>query len=127
MEQNGTNAQKWRFVAWGNNIGQTVSDGRYHIVSAVDASRNKGLDVANGVKDNGANIQIYDNMIDHNQTFQINYLGNGYYKIINVNSGRSLDVDGAGTKREQTSNNMIMLGLTNNNGLLNNQQMVGLI
>ena len=72
----------------------TISDGEYHIVSALDSS--KALDVCNQSKDNTANIQIYSNLADGTETFHITYIGNGAYKIINSNSGRCLDVDGAG-------------------------------
>ena len=92
---NGTPAQKWRFIAWGGNSGQTIKDGEYHIVSALDEA--KGLDVAEGKKDNKVNIQLYGNVDDDKQTFNVIYLGNGYYKIINTNSGKSLDMEGEGT------------------------------
>ena len=95
---NGSDAQRWRFVAWGDNVGETVSEGRYHIVSAVDEAK-KGLDVYCGVKDSGANIRIYDNLNDDSQTFDLTYLGRGYYKIVNTNSGKSLDVQNADTKK----------------------------
>ena len=95
---NGSDAQRWRFVAWGDNIGETVSEGRYHIVSALDGAT-KGLDVYCAAKDNGTNIQISDNLNDDKQTFDLTYLGKGYYKIINTNSGKSLDVQAAGTKQ----------------------------
>ena len=96
--ENGSDAQRWRFVAWGDNIGETVSEGRYHIVSALDGAT-KGLDVYCGEMDSGANIQIYDNLDDDSQTFELTYLGEGYYKIINTNSGKSLDVESADTKK----------------------------
>ena len=96
--KNGSDAQRWRFVAWGKNVGETVSEGRYHIVSALDGAT-KGLDVYCGEKDSGANIQIYDNLDDDSQTFELTYLGEGYYKIINTNSGKSLDVESADTKK----------------------------
>ena len=73
---------------------RTISDGEYHIISALDSS--KALDVAWGSKENGANIQLYDNLENGDQTFYVTYLGNGAYKIVNSNSGRCLDVDAAG-------------------------------
>ena len=83
-------AQKWRFIAWGNNTGQTIPNGRYHILSGVETS--KGLDVYQGGTSNLTNVQLYKNNRSVNQTFDITYLGSGYYKIIDINSGKSLDV-----------------------------------
>ena len=94
---NGTAGQKWRFLAWGNSTGQTVRNGDYHIVSALDGS--KGLDVSNAVTDNGTNIQLYSNLSDDKQTFRVTYLGDGYYKIENTYTGKGLDMDAAGTKK----------------------------
>ena len=85
-------AQKWRFIAWGNNTGQTIPNGRYHILSGVETS--KGLDVYQGGTSNLTNVQLYKNNRSVNQTFDITYLGSGYYKIIDINSGKSLDVQG---------------------------------
>ena len=85
-------AQKWRFIAWGNNTGQTIPDGRYHVLSGVETS--KGLDVYQGGTANLSNVQLYKNNRSVNQTFDITYLGSGYYKIIDLNSGKSLDVQG---------------------------------
>ena len=94
---NGTAGQKWRFLAWGNSTGQTIRNGNYHIVSALDGS--KGLDVSNAVTDNGTNIQLYSNLSDDKQTFRVTYLGDGYYKIENTYTGKGLDMDAAGTKK----------------------------
>ncbi len=91
---NGNNAQKWRFVAYGGSTGKTASDGTYHIVSALDNTKN--LDVKSVSKDNGANIQLWATQHDPKQGFKVTYLGNGYYKIINSNSGKSLDVKSKG-------------------------------
>lgn len=74
---------------------QTISDGEYHIVSALDNT--KALDVANAVTNNGANINLYSNLDDSAQVFTITYLGDGYYKIINNHSKKSIDVDNLGT------------------------------
>ena len=94
--KNGSDAQKWRFIAWGNADGQTIKDDEYHIVSALDEKQ--GLDVQDCSKENGANIQIYPNTWDSRETFRVNYLGQGYYKIINTYSGKGLDAAGAEVK-----------------------------
>ena len=92
---NGTNAQRWKFIAVGNNIGKTVKDGEYHIVSALD--NNKGIDVNGASTANFTNIQLYANVTDSTQTFNVKYLGDGYYSIIGKHSGKSIDVDGCRT------------------------------
>lgn len=67
-------------------------------MSALDEKQ--GLDVENCSKEDGANIQIYPNTWDAKETFHVSYLGNGYYKIINSYSGKSLDVMWADTRRK---------------------------
>lgn len=76
---------------------QSISDGAYHIVSALDNSY--GLNVAYNSTDCGANIQLHNNVEDSNFTsvVDVKYLGNGYYKLIMRNSGRVLDVQNAST------------------------------
>lgn len=71
---------------------QTISDGEYHIVSALD--NNKALDVSGGSLDDNANINLYSNLSDEVQVFKVTYIGNGYYKIINKHSNKCLDVQG---------------------------------
>ncbi|MBQ8077436.1 MAG: RICIN domain-containing protein, partial [Eubacterium sp.] len=74
---------------------QTVSDGEYHIVSALN--KNMGLDAENGGSENGTNICLYNNIGDSTQTFNVKYLGDGFYSIVHKKSQKSLDVDNAGT------------------------------
>lgn len=69
---------------------QVVSDGVYHIVSDLDPTKN--LNIKSYSKENGANVQLWESTNDKRQAFQVTYLGNGYYQLINVNSGKSLDV-----------------------------------
>lgn len=91
---NGTAAQKWRFVACGAGTGRTVSDGTYHVVSALDNS--KSLNVKNCSKSDGANVHLWTK--NTNQRYSVQYLGNGFYKLTNTNSGKSLDVNRGATK-----------------------------
>ncbi len=88
-------SQKWKFIRWGASTGRTISDGEYHIITKLD--RNKGIDVYQGKTDDTTNIDIYENLESEEQVFQITYLNNGYYKIINKNSGKSLDCAGGKT------------------------------
>lgn len=43
-------------------------------------------------------MQLWAGSGNNNQKFQITYISNGYYKIINCNSGKSLDVTGKSKK-----------------------------
>lgn len=87
---NGSNAQGWRFIAVGEN--QTVADGDYHIVSALNPVM--GMDVAGNNSNNATNIQLYANAGDEKQVFTVKYLEDGYYQIIHKDSGKSIDLAG---------------------------------
>lgn len=87
---NSTDAQKWSFIASGLSTGQTVSDGEYHIVSSTDNSY--GLDVHGGNTSDGTNIQLYKNSTDSTQTFNVKYLGSGYYEIQSTKSKKNIDL-----------------------------------
>lgn len=90
---NNSNAQKWKFITWGKNVGKTISEGEYHIASRLNS--NMCLDVHAASKDNSANIDLYTNITTPEQVFVVSYLGDGYYKIINKYSGKSLDLQDA--------------------------------
>lgn len=89
---NRSNAQKFKLVKLEDS--QKIQEGVYTIQSALDA--NKVLDVLNGSKSNGGNIQIYSSNGTPAQKFKIESAGNGNYRIRNVNSGMVLDVTNAG-------------------------------
>lgn len=90
---NNTNAQKWKFVAYNNPKNSSIEDGNYHIVSKLN--KNFGLDVAGALDDDAINVRLYNNIYDSNQVFNVVYLNDGYYKITNVKTGKSLDVASA--------------------------------
>ncbi len=73
------------------------------------SDRNKVLDVNGGSTANGANVQIWSYNNGLGQKFKIDYIGQGYYKITNIKSGKLLDVSGAssadGTNVWQYENN----------------------
>ena len=75
-----------------SDTGKTISNGEYRIVTAVDL--NKAIDIDCGQSANGTNIQIYSNLNEPNQTFDIEYIDNGLYTIISHSNGKSLDVNG---------------------------------
>lgn len=90
---NNTNAQKWKFVAYNNPKNSSIKDGNYHIVSKLN--KNFGLDVAGALDDDAINVRLYNNIYDSNQVLNVVYLNDGYYKITNVKTGKSLDVASA--------------------------------
>lgn len=90
---NRSNAQKFRLIPV---TGQAaVQEGSYVLHSGQQYQ--KVLDIANGSKANGANVQLYQANDTSAQTFRIYAAGDGYYVIQNEASGKVLDVSGAGT------------------------------
>ncbi len=71
-----------------------IQDGTYFI--KVFADNSFVISVKGASNKDGANIIIYKNENHDNQKFNIKYLGNGLYQILNVNSGKSLDVENGG-------------------------------
>ena len=67
-----------------------VKDGTYTISNKVN--RNQVLDVIAGSMNNSANIQLYTTNDTSSQRFEVNYVKDGYYKIVSEKSGKSLDV-----------------------------------
>lgn len=113
--KNGTNAQKFKFEEitnsdnnssntddnTNNNDSQntstkTIENGTYTIETAVSSSY--AIDVNGGSRENGANIQIYKKQAVNRQKFNVEYIGDGYYKILAVHSNKALDVCGAEKK-----------------------------
>lgn len=91
---NGTPAQNVRFVSTTpgvvpcNDLGL---DGWFTISLASDSSR--VFDISAGSSSNGANVQTYAANGTFAQVFKFVY-ENGYYRIVNAQSGKALDVDG---------------------------------
>jgi hypothetical protein len=93
-DNNNGRGQRWSFTP---RAVQTVSDGTYVLEST--SSRRQVLDVtASGTYD-GCNIAMYHNTNSSNQKFTVTYVGNGYYSIVNANSGKCVDVEGSTTKQ----------------------------
>lgn len=74
-----------------------VEDGTYVISSALVMPM--VLDVANGSKASGANLQIYRSNGTDAQKFTIKHLGDGMYSITGVGSGNAIDVASASTEQ----------------------------
>ena len=72
-----------------------VSEGMYIIQSC--SGSNQVLDVVGGGKDNGVNVNSWSSNGTNWQKWQFVRTENGIYKIINVNSGKCLEVAGQDT------------------------------
>ncbi len=68
----------------------TIDDGIYTIATMLD--RNYVLDIDGAGKADGDNLQLWENNGTEAQAFKVSYEGNGYYQIVNVNSGKAIDV-----------------------------------
>ena len=100
------------------NMAETASNGlqRFYFVEAdsVDASytgiytirasknRNYSIDVTAASNEDGANVQLYTYNGTKAQKFRAVYSGDSYYRLVNVNSGLVLTVNG-NTKANRTN------------------------
>ena len=75
---------------------KTVADGVYTVKTAINEKF--VFDIYKGSQDNSANLELWTNTTSDNQLFNIKYLGDGYYTISALHSGKVLDVAGASTK-----------------------------
>ena len=75
---------------------QLIKNGTYEI--APNYATNMRLDVSGASKENGANVQLYKANGSNAQKWKFKHLGNDYYTITCVCSGKALDVAGANTK-----------------------------
>ena len=75
---------------------RTVADGEYHIVTKLNPAY--GLNVSYNGTESGRNIQINNHMeeTDTYSLVQVTWMSDGYYKLTMKNSGKVLDVQGAG-------------------------------
>ena len=118
---NETKAQKWDFLPMDpkvepcSNLKLTRT---YTISSAID--NNYVLDVASASKSNGANIQLYRKNGTNAQKFTFRYI-DGYYQIINVASGKALDIED-GNLVPSTNVQQWMASVTNENQLFSIQK-----
>lgn len=71
-----------------------ISDGYYIIQSGNSSSR--VLDINSASLNNGANLEIYEKNATTNQIFYVEYIGNGYYSIRAIHSGKYLHRDDSG-------------------------------
>ena len=84
------------------SITQVIENGTYIISSALN--QNIVLDVAWNSWSSGANIDAYNNFKQNNQKFNVTYLGDGYYKMEVVSSGKYLS---CASENAQNEDNII--------------------
>lgn len=90
---NGTKAQSWQFLSLNLEVEECDDLGlvdMYTLQSAIDESY--VVDIKNGSKSNGANVQLYKSNGTNAQKFRFEYV-DGYYQIINIGSGKAIDVE----------------------------------
>lgn len=79
-------------------VTQTIQNGTYIISSAMNSKL--VLDVTENSTKAGANIELWEKNNQNNQKFNLTYLGEGYYKIEVVSSGKYLSATGDKPKNE---------------------------
>ena len=87
--------QLWKFRM--RNPAIQVADGAYILTSAASSSR--VLEVKDGSKANGGNVQIGKSGGTDAQKFYFEAVGDGFYEITNQNSGRAVDIK-SGSRKE---------------------------
>lgn len=90
-------AQQWRLIPWVPSLGRTMEDGEYQIVPF--SADDKVVSVAGDDPKNGTNVELNSHKGDYRHTFDVKYEGDGYYSIVNKDSGLSLDVEGGPNAR----------------------------
>ncbi len=92
--KNDSNSQKFKLEKIEVLKGEkTISDGTYEIRSVSD--KRYALDIDGASKNNGANVQLYEYVKQNQQKFKVKYIGDGYYTITALHSGKVLDVANA--------------------------------
>lgn len=94
----GGSNQKWHFVPLGSSIGRTIEDGEYRIVSQADTGKFLSSKTEPSQVANGTNIELNSNNEDLRDRFEIKYVGNGCYIIVNKSSGYAVDAADNGSK-----------------------------
>ncbi len=77
-----------------SSSGQIISDGTYIIATKLD--KNYVLDIDGAGTSDGDNLQLWERNDTPAQSFKVTHLGNGYYRIVNTNSGKALDAEWGG-------------------------------
>ena len=76
-EKNGGKNQKFKLVK--TEFSATIADGKYAILAS--SNTNKALDIANSSLEDGAEVKLWESNGGNNQSFYIEYVGDGCYTI----------------------------------------------
>ena len=90
---NKSDNQEFEFIREKDNIikgNKTIDDGKYEIQSNIN--NNYVLDITSTSLLEGANVELYYKNDKNNQKFQVEYIGEGYYKIETLHSNKALTV-----------------------------------
>lgn len=82
--------QKFQLIE--TEFSSTISNGKYAILAS--SNSNKAIDIEWGSASDGANVELWDSNGGNNQSFNIQYIGNGYYTIEATCSRKLLTVKG---------------------------------
>lgn len=82
-------------TSYNNTIEDDTSSKTYKIATKLD--KNYVLNIENASKNNGGNLELQENSSSASQKFELMKLNNGYYMIININSGMALTAENNGT------------------------------
>ncbi|GAA3979509.1 hypothetical protein GCM10022210_33240 [Mucilaginibacter dorajii] len=102
---NGSTADQWDYVAGQNQQFKVVSGSNGHYLLVPQHAQSRCLEVLNWSGSNGGTVDIWDysSTGGNNQNWSIQATDNGYYKIINVNSGKALEVSSPSTTTSLTN------------------------
>ena len=100
-------SQTWTFTEVMNGKGV------YSICSY--GNKDRGMDVANASKDNGAQVQLYNYLGNPHQQFILYDCGEGYYQLVARNSGKVVEIP------QSSTNNGEWIKIYDNNGTYTQQ------
>ena len=90
---NNSNLQRFKFEKPTPLKGyQTIANGTYIIAS--ELNKKLVLDIPQSSKKDGEQLEIWTNGLTDNQKIKVKYIGNGYYTLTAVHSGKVLEVAG---------------------------------
>lgn len=93
---NSSSAQRWLFIPY--KPSQPIENGKYILVSAVDNSKVLDVPGDTGSVPEQTALQIWsDSAPSKYNSFYVQKLSNGYYKITHAESGKAMEVYGGGS------------------------------
>lgn len=102
---NGSTADQWDYAAGQNQQFKVVSGSNGHYLLVPQHAQGRCLEVLNWSGANGGTVDIWDysGTGGNNQNWSIQATDNGFYKIINANSGKALEVSSPSTTTSLTN------------------------